>query len=91
MDISSVPPFLLAPERADQVYNTEQDKNTRFTEAKSVRGNQQLLMNEIEKGKVDMKRLNSLKKQQLDNILLSIGFEKGELSRYFPPPRITND
>ena len=44
MDLSSVPPFLLAPERADKVYNTEQDKNTRFTEAKSVRGNQQLLM-----------------------------------------------
>ena len=63
------------------MFNTEQSKDTRFTDAKSVRGNQQLLMDEIENGNVNIKQLNSLKKQQLNKILLSIGFEKGELSR----------
>ena len=67
--------------RSDLVYNTEQAKDTRFTDAKSLRGNQQLLMDEIENGNINIKKLNSLKKEQLNNVLLSIGFEKGELSR----------
>ena len=81
MNLSTVPPFLLAPYRADKVHNTELDKDTRFTEAKFVRGNQQMLMDELENGNIDLKHLNSLKKDQLNKILISIGFEKGELSR----------
>lgn len=38
-------------------------------------------MDEIENGNINIKKLNSLKKEQLNNVLLSIGFEKGELSR----------
>lgn len=67
--------------RADKIYNTEQKKDTRFTDAKAVRGNQQLLMDQIENETVNIKTLNSLKKDQLNRVLLSIGFEKAELSR----------
>ena len=67
--------------RADKIYNTEQEKDTRFTDAKAVRGNQQLLMDQIEIETVNIKTLNSLKKDQLNRVLLSIGFEKAELSR----------
>ena len=69
--------------RGDCIYNTVLKKDTRFTDAKSVRGNQQLLMDQIENGNIDVKMLNSLKKDQLNRALLSIGFEKGELSRLF--------
>ena len=67
--------------RASSVFNTELKKDTRFTDAKSVQGNQQLLMDLIENGKIDMKKLNSLKKDQLNDALLSIGFDKGEVKR----------
>ena len=63
------------------MFNTELKKDTRFTDAKSVQGNQQLLMDLIENGKIDMKKLNSLKKDQLNDALLSIGFDKGEVKR----------
>jgi hypothetical protein len=67
--------------RASSVFNTEIAKDTRFTDAKSVRGNQQLLMDLIENGKIDMKKLNSMKKNQLNDALVSIGFDKGEVKR----------
>ena len=38
-------------------------------------------MDLIENGKIDMKKLNSLKKDQLNDALLSIGFDKGEVKR----------
>ena len=68
--------------RASSIYNTELKKDTRFTDAKSVQGNQQLLMDEIANKKIDMKNLNSLKKEQLNQALLSIGFEKGDIKRF---------
>ena len=65
------------------MYNTEAAKDTRFTDAKAVVGNQQLLMDAIANGKIDMKKLNSMKKAELNKALLSVGFEKGEISRHF--------
>ena len=37
----------------------------------------------IANGDLDMKNLNKLKKEQLNQILLTIGLEKGEISRFF--------
>lgn len=64
------------------MFNTELKKDTRFTDAKALQGNQQLLMDMIENGAVDMKSLNALKKEELNKILLSIGFDKGDLRRF---------
>ena len=64
------------------MFNTELKKDTRFTDAKALQGNQQLLMEMIESGSLDMRRLNSLKKEELDKILLSIGFDKGDIRRF---------
>ena len=68
--------------RGSHNYNTELKKDTRFTDAKSVQGNQQLLMDQIENGNIDMKKLNSMKKEDLNRALLSIGFEKGVINRF---------
>ena len=68
--------------RASSVFNTELKKDTRFTDAKSVQGNQQMLMELIENRGVDMKTLNSLKKEELNRVLLSIGFEKGDIKGF---------
>ena len=64
------------------MFNTELKKDTRFTDAKALQGNQQLLMDMIENGAVDMKSLNALKKEELNKILFSIGFDKGDLRRF---------
>ena len=39
-------------------------------------------MDQIEKGNIDIKKINSMKKEELNRALLSIGFEKGEVNRY---------
>ena len=64
------------------MFNTELKKDTRFTDAKALQGNQQLLMEIIESGSLVMRGLNSLKKEELDKILLSIGFDKGDIRRF---------
>ena len=64
------------------MFNTELKKDTRFTDAKALQGNQQLLMDMIENGAVDIKSLNALKKEELNKILLSIGLDKGDLRRF---------
>ena len=64
------------------MFNTELKKDTRFTDAKALQGNQQLLMEMIESGSVDIRSLNSLKKEELNKILLSIGFDKGDIRRF---------
>ena len=38
------------------MFNTELKKDTRFTDAKALQGNQQLLMEMIESGSLDMSR-----------------------------------
>ena len=68
--------------RGKLIYNTELKKDTRFTDAKSVQGNQELLMDAIENGQIDIKSLNKMSKKALNQALLVIGFEKGEISRF---------
>ena len=42
-----------------------------------------MLMELIANGDLDMKNLNKLKKEQLNQTLLTIGLEKGEIGRFF--------
>ena len=39
-------------------------------------------MDLIENDKIDMKKLNSFKKEQLNKALLAIGFNKGQIKRF---------
>ena len=76
MDMSTVPPFLLPANRNHTVYNTEMLKDTRFTDAKVLEGNQQLFIQELELGNIKMENLNTLKTKDLVAVLLSIEFLK---------------
>ena len=81
MDMSTVPPFLLPANRNHTVYNTEMLKDTRFTDAKVLEGNQQLFIQELELGNIKMENLNTLKTKELVAVLLSIGFENNQISK----------
>ena len=82
MKYNTIPPFLLAPYRNHTVFNTEHEKQTRFTEAKNVRGNQSLLLHEIETGSVEISSLNKQNGKKLSDILLSIGFTNQECKKF---------
>ena len=81
MDMSTVPPFILPANRSTTVHSTEFLKDTRFTDAKVIEGNQQLLMQELEIGNIKMEELNKIKAKELTKILFSIGFDKPQVSR----------
>ena len=96
MDISTVPPVILSAYRGEFVYNTEILKDTRskhrfmklflfllfrFTEATSILGSQQLLMNLIATKKLNMKDLNTFSLDKLKSIMLSAGFEKCQINQ----------
>ena len=53
----------------------------RFTDAKSILGSQQLLMNLIANGELNMKELNSLSLQRLKSVMVSAGFEAGDINK----------
>ena len=53
----------------------------RFTDAKTILGSQQLLMNLIANKKLDMKELNSFSLDKLKSVMLSAGFEKCDINQ----------
>jgi hypothetical protein len=53
----------------------------RFTDAKSILGSQQLLMNHIATGQLNMRVLNSLSFDKLKATMLSIGFEECDITK----------
>ena len=51
---------------------------TRFTDAKILMGNQQLLMKLISNGELDMESLNDYPAKKLDEILEKVGIDRGD-------------
>ena len=83
-NISNTPPFLLKAYRGNTIYNTETQKNTRFLEAKSIRGEQQLLIDMIEQGKFSLDDLSDdnphrANKQTLATLMRGMGFTIKEI------------
>ena len=53
----------------------------RFTDAKSILGSQQLLMNFIATDQLHMRDLNSLSFDKLKETMLAIGFEESDITK----------
>ena len=53
----------------------------RFTDAKSILGSQQLLMNHIATGQLNMRDLNSLSFEKLKETMVAIGFEECDITK----------
>ena len=53
----------------------------RFTDAKILLGNQQLLMQQINNGELNIEGLNDYNSKELTEILKKIGVEKSEIRK----------
>ena len=81
-NVSNTPPFLLKAYRGETIYNTETQKNTRFLEAKTIRGEQQLLIDMIEEGQFkisDISDDSQKSTQSLNRMLCGMGFTSKDI------------
>ena len=79
-NISNTPPFILPAYQGDMIYNTEIKKDTRYLEAKVIKGEQQLLIDmlsnsEFSLSELEDSNLERAKAGRLKDLLNRMGFK----------------